>query len=240
MNGMDQGVHLDFASKPQADLRDTELISAALTGSSDAFAELQRLYSPQLYNTIFRITRNREDTEDVLQETLLRAYVALENFEGRSSVYSWLTRIAINTALMLLRKRRNHHETTFDVTGEPENGVARLDPEDPRLNPEQICDQKQRCSNLQRQIERLQTNLREPLQTRMTHGSSLEEIAKDLEITEAAVKARLYRARAKLNAARTSARVERTSSPAHSRSAQYRLPEPKADMLKCQQIFASE
>jgi len=240
MNGMDQGVHLDFASKPQADLRDTELISAALTGSSDAFAELQRLYSPQLYNTIFRITRNREDTEDVLQETLLRAYVALENFEGRSSVYSWLTRIAINTALMLLRKRRNHHETTFDVTGEPENGVARLDPEDPRLNPEQICDQKQRCLNLQRQIERLQTNLREPLQTRMTHGSSLEEIAKDLEITEAAVKARLYRARAKLNAARTSARVERTSSPAHSRSAQYRLPEPKADMLKCQQIFASE
>ena len=203
MNGMDQGVHLDFASKPQADLRDTELISAALTGSSDAFAELQRLYSPQLYNTIFRITRNREDAEDVLQETFLRAYLALRNFEGRSSVYSWLTRIAINSALMLLRKRRNHPEVCFDLASEPENDVTYLEPEDPCLNPEQVCDQRQRCANIHSAIERLQASLREPLQTRMTHGSSLEEIARSLDITEAAVKARLHRARTKLNAAQS-------------------------------------
>jgi RNA polymerase sigma-70 factor, ECF subfamily len=240
MNGMDQGVYLNFASKPHNGMGDMEISLAASTGVPHAFAELQRLYSQQLYNTIFRITRNREDTEDVLQDTLLRAYLALEHFEGRSSVYSWLTRIAINSALMLLRKRRNKREVTFDLVGEPENGMARLDPEDPRLNPEQICDQKQRCSNLQRQIERLQTNLREPLQTRMTHGSSLGEIAEALEITEAAVKARLYRARAKLNAARISAKVEGRGSPAHSRSTQYRLPEQNPDMLKCQQIFASE
>jgi len=212
MTGMDQGMAFNFAGKPQSGLRDTELISAALTGSSDAFAELQRLYSPQLYNTIFRITRNREDAEDVLQDTLLRAYMALQNFEGRSSVYSWLTRIAINSALMLLRKRRNHRETSFDLACEPENDVARLEPEDPHLNPEQICDQRQRCANIQREIDGLQANLREPLQTRMAHGSSVEEIAKSLEITQAAVKARLYRARTRLGAAPTITRVKQFAS----------------------------
>jgi len=236
MNGMDQSVQLDFADRSQTEPRDMELISASLAGSSEAFAELERLYSPQLYNTIFRITRNREDAEDVLQDTLLRAYLALDNFEGRSRIYSWLTRIAINSALMLLRKRRNHRETSFDLAGEQEDCVAYLDPEDPRLNPEQICDQGQRCARIQREIERLQANLREPLQTRMAHGSSIEEIAKNLEITEAAVKARLYRARAKLSAARTSTKREESSSFLHSRGALYRPPEPNADTLKCQQV----
>ncbi|MFZ1940022.1 MAG: sigma factor, partial [Terracidiphilus sp.] len=73
---MDQDAYFTFSNTPQAALRDADLISAALTGSSDAFTELQRLYSRQLYSTIFRITRNREDTEDVLQDTLLRAYLA--------------------------------------------------------------------------------------------------------------------------------------------------------------------
>jgi DNA-directed RNA polymerase specialized sigma24 family protein len=128
----------------------------------------------------------------------------------------------------------------FDLAGKPENEVARLEPEDPCLNPEQIYDQRQRCANIQREIEGLRANLREPLQTRMTHGSSLEEIAKTLEITEAAVKARLYRARAKLNAARAFTRIEESGSPAHSRSTEYRLPEPKAAMHEFQQICASE
>jgi RNA polymerase sigma-70 factor, ECF subfamily len=200
MNGMDQQAYLHTADKRRTALRDAALVSAALAGSSDAFAELQRRYSRQLYSTIFRITRNREDAEDLLQDTFLQAYLALRNFEGRSSVYSWLTRIAINSALMLLRKRRNRPEVCFDITSEPENDVALLEPKDPCLNPEQVCDQQQRCANIHRAIGRLQASLREPLQTRMAHGSSLDEIAKTFDITEAAVKARLYRARTRLNA----------------------------------------
>jgi RNA polymerase sigma-70 factor, ECF subfamily len=200
MNSMHQDAYLHSANKRRTALRDAALVSAALAGSSDAFAELQRLYSRQIYSTIFRITRNREDAEDLLQDTFLQAYLALRNFEGRSSVYSWLTRIAINSALMLLRKRRNHHEVCCDFAGETEHEVAYQEPKDPCLNPEQVYDQHQRCANIHREIERLQANLREPLQTRMTHGSSLGEIAKTLDITEAAVKARLYRARTRLNA----------------------------------------
>lgn len=217
MNCIDQDTSLDFTNKPQSAPRDVELVSSVLAGSPDAFAELQRLYSRQLYSTIFAITRNREDAEDALQDTFLRAYLALHSFERRSSVYSWLTRIAINSALMLLRKRRNHPEVCFDLSSEPENGLPHFELRDPSPNPEQICDQRQRCANIHRAIQRLQSSLREPLQTRMTHGSSLEEIARTLDISEAAVKARLYRARMRLSETRAFKKAERSHASSGSR-----------------------
>lgn len=177
--------------KVQAVLRDAQLVSEALAGSSDAFAELQRLYSGNLYCTIFRITRNREDAEDALQDTFLRAHLALGKFEGRSSFYSWLTRIAINSALMILRKRRAHPELTFDAPREPENDILPFEFKDPAPNPEQIYDQRQRCVNIHRAIKKLHSNLRGPIHARMAHGTSLKEIARSLDISEAAVKSRL-------------------------------------------------
>jgi RNA polymerase sigma-70 factor, ECF subfamily len=202
MTCMNQDVHSDFADKRQVALRDVELVSNASAGSTDAFAELQRLYSRQLYSTILRITRNREDAEDALQDTFLRAFLALRHFEGRSSVYSWLTRIAINSALMLLRKRRHRPEVCFDLGSEAENEVVHFEPKDPCLNPEQVCDQQQRCANIHRAIEQLQSSLRTPLQTRMMHGTSLEEIARGMDITATAVKSRLNRARKRITATR--------------------------------------
>ncbi len=217
MNCVDQSVYPNFSNKREGALLDGELIAAALTGSSDAFAALEGLYSRRLYSTIFRITRNREDAEDVLQDTFLHAYLALRSFEGRSSVYSWLTRIAINSALMLLRKRRNHDEVCFGLFGEPENDVPHLELLDPCLSPEQICDQRQRCADIHRAIGRLDVNLREPLQVRMTRGSSVEEIAASLDITEAAVKSRLFRARMRLRATRhfTTMEVRQRSNYVH-------------------------
>src|SRR5580698_9789543 len=217
MNCLDQDVPLALTNGPRVDLRDTELLSAVLSGSPDAFAELQRLYSRRLYSTIFRIIKNREDAEDVLQDAFLQAYLALRNFQGRSSVYSWLTRIAINSALMLLRERRNHPEVYFDLSSEPENELSHFEPRDPSPNPEQICDQRQRCANIHRAIQRLQSSLREPLQTRMTHGSSLEEIARALDISEAAVKARLYRARTRLSGTRVFKKSEKSHASSGSR-----------------------
>jgi RNA polymerase sigma-70 factor (ECF subfamily) len=187
--------------KVQAVLRDSQLVSDALAGSSDAFAELQRLYSGNLYCTIFRITRNREDAEDALQDTFLRAYLALGKFEGRSSFYSWLTRIAINSALMILRKRRAHPEMPFDAPRESENDILQFEFKDPAPDPEQVYDQRQRCVNIQREIKKLRFKLRGPI-LQVAHGSSLKEIARALDISEAAVKSRLSRARARINAAR--------------------------------------
>ncbi|HEY5253197.1 MAG TPA: sigma factor, partial [Acidobacteriaceae bacterium] len=100
MNNTNAGMALVLPLGQLAAQRDEQLVSAAKAGSDEAFAELQNLYAQRLYSTIIRITKNHEDAEDALQDTFLRVYLALCSFEGRSSFYSWVTRIAINSALM--------------------------------------------------------------------------------------------------------------------------------------------
>jgi len=185
------------------------LASAALAGCADAFGELQQLYSRRLYNTILRIIRNREDAEDLLQETFLRAYLALHTFEGKSSFYSWLTRIGINSAFMLLRKRRARPEILTSSSNRSEDEIFHLEMKDPSLNPEQVLDQRQRCANIERAIQGLGSSLRVPLETRMVHESSLGEIAETLDISLASVKSRLFRARVRLSASQVFRNSER-------------------------------
>ena len=91
-----------------------EIVLAAQAGSPGAFAELHAIYSRRLYKRVLSITRSREDAEDALQETFLRVHSAIHAFEGSSTIYSWLTRIAINSALIILRRRRARHEILFD------------------------------------------------------------------------------------------------------------------------------
>ncbi len=199
MNDMHQEISLDFAVKRQRALCEEPLVSAAQAGSSAAFAELQGRYSQHLYSTIVSITRNREDAEDALQDTFLRAYQSLRTFEGRSSFYSWLTRIAINSALMILRKRRTRAEVSFDASSDTADDLPQFEIRDSSPSPEQICDQRQRCFHVQRAIQKLEPSLRAAMQIHMANECSLKEVARELEISEAAVKARLYRARQRLN-----------------------------------------
>lgn len=178
--------------------RDLELVAAAQAGLSSAFDELQRRYSRRLFLTIMRVTRNREDAEDALQDTFLRAFLALSQFECRSSVYSWLTRIAINSALMILRKRRTRREADPTYPLEGQDGYSQLDIEDTTLNPEQICELRQRCNRVINAIQNLRPQLRAPIEIQLSDERSMKEIAKELNISLAAVKARLHRARTRL------------------------------------------
>lgn len=171
-------------------------MSEAQAGSADAFAELQSLYSRRLYRSIVGITKNREDAEDAMQDTFMRAYRSLGTFEGRSTVYSWLTRIAINSALMVLRRRRTHPEVPFDSPSQAEDSTSQFELRDPRLNPEQVYDQHQRCARIHGAVQKLHSSLRGPLHSRMSHGNSIDEIAQSMEISKSAVKSRLFRARA--------------------------------------------
>jgi RNA polymerase sigma-70 factor, ECF subfamily len=170
-------------------------------GAPDAFADLYALYSRRLYKTIFAITKHREDAEDALQETFMRACLAMHTFEGRSSIYSWLTRIAINSALLVLRKRRAGVEICFDPQSESRSETAPLDIKDSAPNPEQLCDLNQRRTILKHAVRRLRAPLRVTIQMRMETDSSLKEIGKRLRISEGAVKTRLHRAHARLSSA---------------------------------------
>lgn len=177
---------------------DHRWVLAAQSGCKEAFDELWNLYSRRIYRTVLNITKNTYDAEDAMQDSFLRAFLAFDNFEGRASFYSWLTRIAINSALAILRKRRSHPETSLDPAANQEDNAAPAEFRDSAPDPEQTYDQLQRRTKLMKAIHKLPANLREAVQARVTEECSLREVADRLNISEAAAKSRLYRARTRL------------------------------------------
>ena len=182
-----------------ADTTDIFLVAAAKDGDHQAYAELCRRHSKQILRTILRITRDVADAEDTLQETLLKAYVHIGRFEGRSAFSSWLTRIAINSALMLSRKKRSHYVYSL------EGGVDRDDfklpePTETAHNPEEACILNALENECIGAIRYLPPTLRVVVQIRYRENASVAQIAKMLGISESAVKSRLLRARSKIRA----------------------------------------
>ena len=190
-----------------------EQVSAAQAGSTGAFDELQRRYSRSLFKAILRITKNWEDAEDALQDTFLRAYMAIGSFEGRSSVYSWIMRIAINSALMVLRRRRARPRVFMDESGEEySHEIA-----DTALNPEQLCELRQRNHVLLCAIANLEPKLRVPLEIQLSDERPMKEIAESLKLSVPAVKARLYRARVHLAKRVSDSKKHRLTGPSSRR-----------------------
>jgi RNA polymerase sigma-70 factor (ECF subfamily) len=179
--------------------RDDPLVTAVQAGVPEAFAQLHAIYSPRLYRTIIRITKNPDDAQDALQETFLRAHLNVHAFKGRSSIYSWLSRIAINAALMVLRKRRAHPEVSLNPQPDDRCEAMFFEPKDPAPNPEEACDQHQRRVKTLLAIGHLNPTLQVPIRMQMKHGWSVKEISQALSISEAAVKSRLGRARQRLS-----------------------------------------
>lgn len=172
-----------------------KLVTAAQAGSSSAFAELSSMYAPRLFRTIKSITANREDAEDALQDTFLRAFRGLSSFQGRATFYSWLTRIAVNSALLVLRRRRHRSESPIETLGSFSEIPQPIDLEDPSLNPEQVCSKRQMEALLHKGIGRLRPDLRAVVEMRLMEDCSLSEIARTLRISTSAAKSRLHRAR---------------------------------------------
>jgi RNA polymerase sigma factor (sigma-70 family) len=180
-----------------ADTPDIFLVAAAKDGNHQAYAELCHRHSKQIRRTILRITRDIADAEDTLQETLLKAYVHIGRFEGRSAFSSWLNRIAINSALMLLRKRRSQPVFSFETDPKAKD-VKFPEPTETAHNPEEACILNALENECIRAIRYLPPTLRVVVQFRYRENASLAQIAKMLGISESAVKSRLLRARLKI------------------------------------------
>jgi RNA polymerase sigma factor (sigma-70 family) len=176
------------------DTCDMHLVAAAKNGDHQAYAELCRRHSQRTLRTVLRITRNIADADDTLQEALLKAYTHIGQFDGRSAFSSWLTRIAINAALMLLRKRRSQPVYGFEV--DPETDDFRLpEPAETSYNPEESCIQNASENELAKAIRYLSPCLRVVIELRCQEDASMAQIAKTLGISKSAVKSRLARAR---------------------------------------------
>jgi RNA polymerase sigma-70 factor (ECF subfamily) len=191
-------LNLDTTDQTMAAIDD--IVSAARAGSSEAFHELHGLYCRRLYRTIVAIMKNPQDAEDALQDTFLRAYLAIHKFEGRSNIYSWLTRIAVNSALTILRKRRARVEVLFGSHVDGQLETLLFEVKDSSPNPEEAYELDQRRLETLRAIGRLDPHLQAPIGMQLTHGSSMREISRALNISQAAAKSRMYRARQRLSA----------------------------------------
>jgi RNA polymerase sigma-70 factor, ECF subfamily len=169
-----------------------------VVSTAEAVEELYALYSLRLYKTILAITKNPQDAEDALQSTFLQVYLAIQTFEGRSNIYSWLTRIAINSALSNLRKQRARAEVLLDPQPDTPLETLSFEVRDSAPNPEEAYELDQRQLKTLRALSRLEPHLRAPIRMQLMHGWSMREISRALHVSEAAVKTRLYRARREL------------------------------------------
>jgi len=122
---------------------DEELVAAAKNGDELGFESLAKRHQRRIFALAFRYTRVREDAEDVVQETFRKAFVHLQKFEGKSSFSTWLTRIAINEALMSLRRRRALHEVPADDSSGDNGTTPGLDLADASPDPEATYLQKE-------------------------------------------------------------------------------------------------
>ena len=171
------------------------LVSEAQSGNGQAFVELVQRYKRPLERTIYRVVRNRQDTEDIVQETILSAYRHLGGFRGSCSFCSWITRIGINNSLMLLRKRKSRPEIPSCLLT-TESKTFEL-PESPDLspNPEQTYSIKQVNDVVHEAVGGLPARLRAVFEHYHVDGCSLAESATALGLTVSAAKSRLWRAR---------------------------------------------
>ena len=186
------------------EMREELLLSAAKSGDALAFVELSKRHSNKILHRAYRIVKNWQDAEDVLQESLMRAFLHLKNFEERSSFSSWLTRIAINFALMSLRKKRGHIEISMEVINDDHGIRYRWEPKDSAESPESHCSRREREDLLEGAIRQLPPMLRQVVQMKLIDGRSGEEVSQTLGISVPAAKSRLARAKTALRVSLTS------------------------------------
>jgi RNA polymerase sigma-70 factor (ECF subfamily) len=171
------------------------LVARAQAGDQAAFTTLVDHYQRKIYRIGKNITQNNEDAEDVLQETFLKAYEHLGGFQGNSKFYTWIVRIAVNEALMKLRKRKGDRFVSLDEpieTGEEEvkREIAVWDD-----NPEQRYSREEMQHILDEAVDGLKPDFRTVFVLRDIEELSTEETAEALGISVPAVKSRLLRAR---------------------------------------------
>jgi RNA polymerase sigma-70 factor (ECF subfamily) len=174
------------------------LVNAARGGDVASFEKLVRKYDRNVFRIANHITQNREDAEDVVQDAFLKAFTNLGQFQGQSKFYTWLVRIAVNEALMRLRRRRPERMVSLDEDINTGEDTIPREVADWSPNPEQLYNQSELREILQKTIQGLPPSFRTVFVLRDVEGLSTEETADALNLSIPAVKSRLLRARLQL------------------------------------------
>jgi RNA polymerase sigma factor (sigma-70 family) len=188
---------------PHSDLGnegDEVLVANAKLGDERAWTELWRRHSRVTHRILLRMTGNREDAEDALQEAFLKSFVHLKSFDGRSKFSTWLVRIATNTGLTQLRKKRRRPEVFFSGCADTFSDSLEVLRDD-SVDVETRFVLRERKELLRAAVERLRPSLRFVIELRHKHECSIEQIAEMTGLSIPAIKTRLHRARYELRVA---------------------------------------
>jgi RNA polymerase sigma-70 factor (ECF subfamily) len=177
---------------------DIALVADAKNGNRKSFEILVQRHEQRIFFVAQRITRTREDAEDVVQQTFQKAFTNLLKFEGRSAFSTWLTRIAITEALMLLRRSRGLREVRIDDLNRNEKTTTPLEVPDASPDPEAVYSQQERAEMLSAAINELPHGTRRVIQLRELDERSSEETARIMGISVSALKGRMFHGRRKL------------------------------------------
>jgi len=171
---------------------DAQLIGRTLSGEPAAFGELVLRYQDRLYNSLFRVLGSAEDARDAAQDAFVQAFVKLDTFRGSSAFYTWLYRIAFNTAMSHSRRQRPTRSLDAD-----RNELGR-EPIDSQPSPDARLDLSERATQVHRALAELSAEFRQVIVLREMDGCKYEEIAEILELPVGTVRSRLFRARLEL------------------------------------------
>ncbi len=175
-----------------------DLVTAAKSGDEPAFEILFKRYQPRIFRLALRYTRVREDAEDIVQQTFLKAFVHLHRFEGKASLCTWLTSIAINEALMLLRRGRALRQVALDDSSQDESATRGRQIPDSGPGPEMSHLQQEEAQVLCAAIDELKPRTRTAIELRELAELSTQETARRMGLSVASVKARVFHGRRKL------------------------------------------
>jgi RNA polymerase sigma-70 factor (ECF subfamily) len=188
-----------LTSRPLAEESDWDLVVAAKNGEDLAFEILVKRYKARILSLAFHITRNREDAQDVVQQSFQNAFVYLQKFQGKSAFSTWLTRIAVNEALMCLRKNRVSRTVSLEKWNHERDSVFSREIPDAGANPEEIYIQREKERLLSFAINGLPPILRRTVRLYLD-DLTVQEMGQRLEVRTPTVKARLFRGRQKASA----------------------------------------
>ena len=177
---------------------DALLVAAAKARGTRAFELLVERHERRIFSMVQRITRNREDAEDVVQQSFQKAFIHLKKFEGQALFSTWLTRIAINEALMLLRRKRGSREVPIEESSMKAESALPLEFPDSAPNPEDSCLDREQEQVLSAALNKLRPGIRKAIELRELGELSTEETALVMGLSVAAVKGRVFHGRRKL------------------------------------------
>jgi RNA polymerase sigma-70 factor (ECF subfamily) len=178
---------------------DSILVAAIRNGQSQAFEFLVKRHEARTLALAFRITRNREDAQDVVQQSFHKAFMHLDRFQGKSLFSTWLTRIVINEGLMSLRRTRARKEVSLDDLKSESEDLFHTETPHRGENPEEICKRLQDEGILHEAMNHLGADFRTVVLFQLEERT-VRETAEILGLGIATLKARLFRARQKLRA----------------------------------------